>query len=65
MNGNRPPQKYSEILSARLYLKSMLEDAEDQEMKIIIIDLIGDLDKFFINQVSTFEFQIDINYPII
>lgn len=65
MIGVRPPQKYSEMYQARLYLKSMLEDTEDKEMEIILIDLISDLDKFFINQISTFEFQIDINYPVI
>lgn len=65
MNGIRPPQKYSELLAARNYLNSMLNDQIDQEMKIILLDLKADLDQYFINQISTFEHQIDINYPII
>lgn len=65
MNGIRPPQKYSELLAARNYLNSMLNDELEQEMKIILLDLKADLDQYFINQISTFEHQIDINYPII
>lgn len=65
MNGIRPPQKYSELLAARNYLNSMLNDQIDKEMKIILLDLKADLDQYFINQISTFEHQIDINYPII
>lgn len=65
MNGIRPPQKYSELLAARNYLNSMLSDELEQEMKIILLDLKADLDQYFINQISTFEHQIDINYPII
>lgn len=65
MNGIRPPQKYSELLAARNYLNSILNDQIDKEMKIILLDLKADLDQYFINQISTFEHQIDINYPII
>ena len=65
MNGIRPPQKYSELLAARNYLNSMLNDEIEQEIKIILLDLKADLDQYFINQISTFEHQIDINYPII
>jgi len=65
MNGIRPPQKYSELLEARNYLNSMLNDEIEQEIKIILLDLKADLDQYFINQISTFEHQIDINYPII
>lgn len=65
MNGIRPPQKYSELLSAREYLNSMLLDEKDKEMILIINDLKASLDQYFINQLSTFEHQIDINYPVI
>lgn len=65
MNGIRPPQKYSELLSARMYLNNMLLDEKDKEMILIINDLKANLDQYFINQLSTFEHQIDINYPVI
>jgi len=65
MNGIRPPQKYSELLSAREYLNNMLLDEKDKEMILIINDLKASLDQYFINQLSTFEHQIDINYPVI
>jgi hypothetical protein len=65
MNGIRPPQKYSELLSARMYLNNMLLDEKDKEMILIINDLKVNLDQYFINQLSTFEHQIDINYPIV
>lgn len=65
MNGIRPPQKYSELLSAREYLNSMLSDVKDKQMILIINDLKESLDEYFINQLSTFEHQIDINYPVI
>jgi hypothetical protein len=43
----------------------MLETEKDKEMILIINDLLACLDNYFINQLSTFEHQIDINYPIV
>ena len=65
MNGIRPPQKYSELLAARNYLNEMIKENKDEEMEIILNDIKADLDQYFINLISTFEHQIDINYPII
>jgi hypothetical protein len=65
MNGIRPPQKYSELLAARKYLNEMIKENKDEEMQIILNDIKADLDQYFINLISTFEHQIDINYPII
>lgn len=65
MNGIRPPQKYSELLSARNYIDAMINDNTDEQMKIILEDIKADLDQLFINQVATIQHQIDINYPIV
>jgi hypothetical protein len=65
MNGIRPPQKYSELLAARNYLNEMIKENKDKEIQIILNDIKADLDQYFINLISTFEHQIDINYPII
>ncbi len=73
MNSIRPVISYAELLAARQYLVIIEKELNQQKKNIDIEDieeiqqyvttLTQGVDKFFLNQVSQIEFQIDINYP--
>lgn len=66
MIGIRQKLRYSEILAARTILKDMIKEAEnDLTSQQILNDILEDLDKIFLNQISFIENEIDINYPAV
>lgn len=66
MIGIRQKLRYSEILAARTILKDMIKETEnDLTSQQILNDILEDLDKVFLNQISFIENEIDINYPAV
>lgn len=66
MIGIRQKLRYSEILSARTILKDMIKEAEnDLTSQQILNDILEDLDKIFLQQISFIENEIDLNYPAV
>ena len=66
MIGIRQKLRYSEILAARKILKDMIKENEnDLTSQQILNDILEDLDKVFLNQISFIENEIDINYPAV
>jgi hypothetical protein len=66
MIGIRQKLRYSEILAARTILKDMIKEAEnDLTSQQILNDILEDLDKIFLQQISFIENEIDLNYPAV
>ena len=66
MIGIRQKLRYTEILAARTILKDMIKETEnDLTSQQILNDILEDLDKVFLNQISFIENEIDINYPAV
>jgi len=66
MLGNRAKLRYTEILAARTILKDMIqENINDKTNTEILNDILEDLDKIFLTQISFIAHEIDINYPVI
>lgn len=66
MIGIRQKLRYSEILAARKILKDMIKENEnDLTSQQILNDILEDLDKIFLQQISFIENEIDINYPAV
>jgi len=66
MIGIRQKLRYSEILAARTILKEMIKENEnDLTSQQILNDILEDLDKIFLQQISFIENEIDLNYPAV
>ena len=66
MIGIRQKLRYTEILSARTILKEMIKENEnDLTNQQILNDILEDLDKIFLQQISFIENEIDLNYPAV
>ena len=66
MIGIRQKLRYSEILAARKILKEMIKENEnDLTSQQILNDILEDLDKIFLQQISFIENEIDLNYPAV
>jgi hypothetical protein len=66
MIGIRQKLRYTEILAARTILKDMIkENKNDLTNTTILNDILEDLDKIFLQQISFIENEIDLNYPAV
>jgi hypothetical protein len=66
MIGIRQKLRYTEILAARTILKDMIkENKNDLTNTTILNDILEDLDKIFLQQISFIENEIDLNFPAV
>lgn len=74
MTGYRAKLRYSEMFAARNYLKTIINEIEEQNNNdvtklalnkdyLLLYDILIDLDELFIKQISLIENEIDINHP--
>jgi|LakMenE01Jun11ns_1017448.scaffolds.fasta_scaffold7282042_1 hypothetical protein len=66
MIGIRQKLRYTEILAARTILKDMIkENYPNKTNTDILNNILEDLDKIFLQQISFIENEIDLNYPAV
>lgn len=63
MIGIKAKLRYSELLAARTYLKQLINEEIEEDNKIILNDILIDLDELFLQQISFIANEVDMNYP--